>query len=316
MALEEQILRFYLKVFSFLLLFVFYFFYLFAVREINLKNNYFFIKKNENFINIINNNIIDNNINLFFYKLTLKTLLFLDKEIHFGKFKLNENPTYYQILKSIVLPSNFYNKITIIEGWSKNDLNIILLKLFEKPYEINYDKIIADTYFLSEGTSFTSFKKQLDKRFLLIKDKYKDHHLLKKYSFDEILIIGSLLEKEGIDYQDKRKIYSVIMNRLKLNMKLQIDATVIFSLTGDKRNFDRKLTYDDLKIQNPYNTYMNFGLPPGPISYVGHKTIELIFEDYKTDYLFYFYNSFENKHIFSLNYRDHLKRLNEYRSKK
>ena len=316
MALEEQILRFYLKVFSFLLLFVFYFFYLFSVREINLKNNYFFIKKNENFINIINNNIIDNNINLFFYKFTLKTLLFLDKEIHFGKFKLNKNPTYYQILKSIVLPSNFYNKITIIEGWSKNDLNIILLKLFEKPYEINYDKIIADTYFLSEGTSFSTFKKQLDKRFLLIKNKYKDHHLLKKYSFDEILIIGSLLEKEGIDYEDKRKIYSVIMNRLKLNMKLQIDATVIFSITEGKRDFDRKLTYDDLKIENPYNTYKNYGLPPGPISYVGHKTIELIFEDYKTDYLFYFYNSFENKHIFSLNYKDHLKKLNEYRSKK
>ena len=140
--------------------------------------------------------------------------------------------------------------------------------------------------------------------------------LLKKYSFDEILIIGSLLEKEGIDYQDKRKIYSVIMNRLKLNMKLQIDATVIFSLTGGKKILDRKLTFADLKIESPYNTYKNYGLPPGPISYVGHKTIELIFEDYKTDYLFYFYNSFENKHIFTLDYKDHLKRLNEYRSKK
>ena len=73
------------------------------------------------------------------------------------------------------------------------------------------------------------------------------------------------------------------MNRLKLNMKLQIDATVIFSLTGGNIHLERKLTYDDLKIKNPYNTYMNFGLPPGPISYVGHKTIELIFEDYKTD---------------------------------
>ena len=73
---------------------------------------------------------------------------------------------------------------------------------------------------------------------------------------------------------------------------------------------------DDLKIEDPYNTYKIFGLPPAPISYVGHKTIELIFEDYKTDYLFYFYNSFENHHIFSLNYKDHLKKLNEYRSKK
>ena len=96
----------------------------------------------------------------------------------------------------------------------------------------------------------------------------------------------------------------------------KLDATVIFSLTGDKRDLGRKLTYEDLKIENPYNTYKNFGLPPGPISYVGHKTIELIFEDYKTDYLFYFYNSIENRHIFSLNYKDHLIRLNEYRSKK
>ena len=312
----EQILRFYLKVFSFLSILVIYFFYLFLVREINLKNDFFLIKKNENYINIINNNIIDNKINLFFYQLSLKTLLYLNNEIHFGKFKLKENPTYYQILNSIILPSRFYNNITIVEGWSKNDLNINLSKFFDDFSEIDYDKIIADTYILSDGSSFLTFKKQLDEKFLLIKNKFKDHILLQKYSLKEIFIIGSLLEKEGINYEDKKKIYSVITNRLKLNMKLQIDATVIFSLTEGKRDLERKLTYGDLKIDNPYNTYKNYGLPPGPISYVGYKTIELIFEDYKTDYLFYFYNSLESKHIFSLNYKDHLNKLNEYRSKK
>ena len=316
MALGEQILRFYLKVFSFLSILVIYFFYLFLVREINLKNDFFLIKKNENYINIINNNIIDNKINLFFYQLSLKTLLYLNNEIHFGKFKLKENPTYYQILNSIILPSRFYNNITIVEGWSKNDLNINLSKFFDDFSEIDYDKIIADTYILSDGSSFLTFKKQLDEKFLLIKNKFKDHILLQKYSLKEIFIIGSLLEKEGINYEDKKKIYSVITNRLKLNMKLQIDATVIFSLTEGKRDLERKLTYGDLKIDNPYNTYKNYGLPPGPISYVGYKTIELIFEDYKTDYLFYFYNSLESKHIFSLNYKDHLNKLNEYRSKK
>ena len=98
-------------------------------------------------------------------------------------------------------------------------------------------------------------------------------------------------------------------------MKLQIDATVIFSITKGLKKLDRKLTLKDLKIKDDYNTYYKYGLPPKPISYVGYKTIELIFENYKTDYLFYFYNSFENKHIFSLNYKDHLERLNEYRSK-
>ncbi len=314
--MEVQILRFYLKVFSFFFIFVIYFFYVFFVREINLKKDYFFINKNENYENIIINNVIDNNINLFFYKLTLRILLFTDYKIHYGKFKLKLNPTYYQILKIIVLPSNVYNKITIVEGWSKSDLNNILSNNFNNFSELNYDKIIADTYMFGDGTSFIKFKKLLDKRFLSIKNKFNQHPLSEKYSFNEILIIGSLLEKEGIDYEDKRKIYSVIINRLNLNMKLQIDATVIFSITAGNRNLERKLSYDDLKIKNPYNTYLNFGLPPGPISYVGHKTIELIFEDYKTNYLFYFYNSIENKHIFSLNYRDHLERLNEYRSKK
>jgi len=314
--LGEQILRFYLKVFSFLLIFIIYFFYIFLVREVNLKNDYFYIKKNENYINIIDDNIIDNNINLFIYQLTLRTLLLVNNKIHFGKFKLKKNPTYYQILKTIVLPSNMYNKITIVEGWSKSNLNIILLENFNDFFELNYNKIIADTYMISNGASFLQFKKLLDKRFLLIKNKYKEHPLSEKYSFDEILVIASLLEKEGLDFEDKKKIYSVIMNRLNLKMKLQIDATVIFSLTGGKRDLERKLTYADLKFKNPYNTYINYGLPPGPISYVSHKTIELIFEDYKTDYLFYFYNSIENKHIFSLNYKNHLKKLNEYRSKK
>ena len=140
--MEERILRFYLKVFSFLSIFVIYFFFVFLVKEIKLKNDYFFIKKNENYINIINNNITDNNINLFFYKLSLRTLLFLNNEIHFGKFKLKENQTFYQILKSIVLPSNYYNKITIIEGWSKSDLNTILLKNFTNFQELNYDEML------------------------------------------------------------------------------------------------------------------------------------------------------------------------------
>ena len=112
--MEEQILRYYLKVFSFLLIFVIYFFYILLVREISLKNDYFLIKKNENYKNIINNNISDNNINLFFYKLTLRTLLFANNKIHYGKFKFEKHLTYYQILKAILSPSNFYSKITII----------------------------------------------------------------------------------------------------------------------------------------------------------------------------------------------------------
>ena len=130
------------------------------------------------------------------------------------------------------------------------------------------------------------------------------------------MTIGSLLEKEGLDNNDKKKISSVIFNRLNKKMRLQIDATVLFALTDGQYNLNRKLNLDDLKYKHPYNTYLNYGLPPSPISFVGTKTIDIIFEMYSSDYLFYFYNSNLQKHIFSKNYEEHKKKLNEYRNRK
>ena len=131
-----------------------------------------------------------------------------------------------------------------------------------------------------------------------------------------LLIIGSLLEKEGIDDFDKKVIFSVIQNRLQKKMKLQIDATTIFAITNGKYDLERKLNLKDLKIQHPYNTYYIKGIPPGPISYVGKKTMELIFENYKSKYLYYFYNNVVKKHIYSETYTDHKRKLSEYRNKK
>ena len=72
----------------------------------------------------------------------------------------------------------------------------------------------------------------------------------------------------------------------------------------------------DLKFDDPFNTYLNKGLPPKPISYVGKKTIDIIFDDYKSDFLFYFFNKSLNRHIFSTTFADHKKKLNEYRNSK
>ena len=127
------------------------------------------------------------------------------------------------------------------------------------------------------------------------------------------MVIGSLLEKEGLDANDKRKISSVIFNRLNKKMKLQIDATVLYAITNGEYNLDRNLLLSDLKIIHPYNTYINKGLPPKPISYVGRKTLDIIFENHKSDFLFYFFNKSLNKHIFSKSYENHKSKLNEYR---
>ena len=99
-------------------------------------------------------------------------------------------------------------------------------------------------------------------------------------------------------------------------MKLQIDATVIFSLTNGNYELDRKLLISDLKINHPYNTYLYYGLPPKPISYVGKKTLDILFENYKSDFLFYFFDNSLNRHIFSKNFEEHKNKLNDYRNNK
>ena len=105
-------------------------------------------------------------------------------------------------------------------------------------------------------------------------------------------------------------------NRLQNKMKLQIDATTIFAITNGKYNLGREVNFKDLKVKHPYNTYYIKGLPPAPISYVGRKTMELIFENYKSKYLYYFYNNIVKKHIYSESFKDHKRKLSEYRNKK
>ena len=313
--MEGQILRFYLKVFSFFLIPLIYFTYIFLLKEISFKKEYVLINKQDNYLQIINNNISDYSVNIYFYKTALRALLLSNIRIHHGKFKLNKSFNFFEFISLINSPTNYYEKITIVEGWTKKQLNFLLKINFKKFNELEYSNIIADTYLFSANSSFAALESKLNKKFEEIKNKYKGHVLLNKFSFKEILIIGSILEKEGLDSQDKKKIYSVIINRLNKKMKLQIDATVIYAITQGMRDLERKLTYEDLKIKNNFNTYYRQGLPPEPISYVGHKTIELIFEHYKTDYLFYFYDLFKKQHVFSKSYKNHINKLNEYRSK-
>ena len=140
--------------------------------------------------------------------------------------------------------------------------------------------------------------------------------MLNKYDQNQIITISSLVEKEGINENDKKLISSVIFNRLNKKMKLQIDASTIFAITKGEYKLNRKLTLEDLKIKNEYNTYYVQGLPPKPICFVSRKTIEIVLENYISDYLFYFYDNNLKKHIYSKSFNEHKIKLNQYRSSK
>ncbi len=322
MDLEGLTLHYYLKIFSVSLISVFlsisiYISYLFN-KEIKLNDNPLKIEKGEKIVNIISKNIYNySKLDFEIIKLYIKINHFFKKKIiHYGDFNINDKASLFEFINTISQPSNILNKITIVEGWSKKQLNLELSKYFKDFHTIPYENIIADTYYFQNNISFESFLKKLKKDKQNYIETYQNNKIFNKFNQIEIMTIGSLLEKEGLDYQDKMLISSVIYNRLNIKMKLQIDATVIYSLTNGNYDLERKLLKSDLKINHPFNTYLYNGLPPKPISYVGKKTLDILFENYLTDFLFYFFDYSLNRHIFSKTFKEHKKKLNEYRNRK
>ena len=111
---------------------------------------------------------------------------------------------YKRFVTTISKPSNFILKITIIEGWSKTKLTKLLESFFVEFREIKYEEILADTYYLQSYETFNQFFEKLKNQKKQIKKIYQDHELHNQYSFDELMIIGSLLEREGKDSLDKK----------------------------------------------------------------------------------------------------------------
>jgi UPF0755 protein len=119
-------------------------------------------------------------------------------------------------------------------------------------------------------------------------------------SVHEVVTIASIIEKETGVAQEKPLVSSVIRRRLALGMPLQMDPTVIY---GVKR-FDGTVTKKDLQTPNPYNTYINRGLPPGPIANPGPASIAAALSPAKTEYL-YFVSNNDGTHTFSKTLSEH-----------
>ena len=317
MDLEALTLRYFLKIFS--LIFIILLCYLTLITiffKINKIDKTIYIEKGEN-IKFINNKISSdkNYLDRKIYLIILK-LINQFNNIHYGEFLIKKNSNFFDFVKVITSPSNIKHEIRLINGWYKYQLKDYLSNFLNKKFDFILENVISDTYFINKSNSINELTYLMLSEKNKIFSNNKNSLLLKEYSYKEIMIIASLVEKEALDENDKYNVSSVIINRLNRKMRLQIDATVIYSITEGKYKLERELTYDDLKIKHPFNTYKINALPPDLISTVSKKTIEIVLENYKTNYLYYFYNKIENKHIYSINFKNHKLKLNEYRKRK
>lgn len=120
----------------------------------------------------------------------------------------------------------------------------------------------------------------------------------------EILTVASLIERESANSEERRLISSVIYNRLREGMRLQIDATIQYALGEPKE----ELSLRDLEVDSPYNTYRKDGLPPGPICSPSLESIEAALDPAKTDYLYYVLNAGGERHSFTATYDEFLQK--------
>ena len=122
-----------------------------------------------------------------------------------------------------------------------------------------------------------------------------------------LLTFASLLEEEATAKSDRQTIASVFYNRIDQDMPLQTDPTVIYAM-GEHKD---RLFNSDYEFEDPYSTYTNKGLPPGPIAAAGASSIEAVLDPNQTDYLYFLADS-EGKNYFSTSYEQHLEYRDEH----
>lgn len=135
---------------------------------------------------------------------------------------------------------------------------------------------------------------------------YKQAMSQLNYTPHQFLTLCSIVERESLFDKDRASIAGVFINRLKVNMRLQSDITVNYAL----KRTGVKVTTKMLKVNSPYNTYKNAGLPIGPISCVQAKTMDAVAHYVPSDYLFFFAKK-DGTVIYSKTYEEHQKAIKE-----
>ncbi|MES2204683.1 MAG: endolytic transglycosylase MltG [Pseudomonadota bacterium] len=251
----------------------------------------------------------------------------LDRHLEAGEYCFSDHDSIISMMKKIGRAGREVHKFTLVDGWtyeemvrhlmlapSLSDIEILnnqnaisdILKLSEKNLE---GQFYPDTYYYAYPDTALKILQQahnlMEQR---VQALYKEPqaHGFYKNSY-ELLIAASIIQKESNDPMDQMFVASVLVNRMKQHMKLQMDPTVIYGLA------DRHLllTKQDLKFNSPYNTYLNKGLPPTPICMPGETALFAAAHPKDSSYIYYVSKK-NGTHQFSETLAEQTKAINQY----
>lgn len=237
-------------------------------------------------------------------------------KIHVGRYKIPQGRSSYGIVRDLIEGNTERLKFVVPEGFaswqiaerleqmglcsSATFLKIVQDKalegfLFPATYELEYG--------LAAQTIAEKMKEEFDRRWT---PEFEARAKELKWTKKEVVTLASIVEREVRASDERPLVSAVYHNRLKKRMMLQADPTVQYALGYWK---DR-LTYDDYRnTKSPYNTYINFGLPPGPIASPGVDSIRAALWPADSPAL-YFVARPDGRHNFSTTYREHTNKVN------
>ncbi|MCK5095848.1 MAG: endolytic transglycosylase MltG [Candidatus Pacebacteria bacterium] len=245
----------------------------------------------------------------FFFKMLVKVSS-NDKEILAGDYFFEKPLTAFSVAQKV--SNGEYGlepkRVMIPEGATVLDIAAIFAANFAEFDSLRFLELVEDkegylfpdTYFFLPNVREEQVIRELMETFEVRVASIGDTIESSGRSFEDIVIMASIIEKEAWKEDDRRLISGVLWNRIDIGMPLQVDATFLY--INGKNTYD--LTHDDLDIDSPYNTYKYLGLTPGPICNPGLNSIETAAAPEESSYLFYLADRSGNTY-FSLDFEEH-----------
>ena len=253
------------------------------------------------------------------------TLAKFDRQVRAGEYEFVAGESYRRILERLRQGDIIQVKVTIREGLTCKEIATILhdrlgvneaefLKLTADPELLRRHSIdspsfegflFPDTYFFpSRTTALQALEAMLQRFFVAWTPAHEERARAIGMTRGQVLTLASIIEGEALLDSERQRISTVYHNRLRRDMLLQADPTVLYALGGVRR----RVLYSDLRAMSPYNTYVNRGLPPGPICNAGLGSIDAALSPYANNDELFFVAARDGtgRHVFTTNLDDHM----------
>ncbi|MBO4672243.1 MAG: endolytic transglycosylase MltG [Alphaproteobacteria bacterium] len=247
--------------------------------------------------------------------------------IKVGQYNIPSGASAWRIAKMLTRGDVALTKIVIPEGLTLKQIKNLLARdetlsgdvncvqgNMSQVCKIHDGDVFPDTYKVARGTPRLAVLDLARRKMDSVRGNFETRAMPKPLtSWNQVVTLASIVQKETPKVSEMPIVASVYLNRLRRGMRLQADPTVVYVLTdglGDMQG--APLLTGHLKLDSPYNTYMNAGLPPGPIANVGAAAIRAVLKPADTNYLFFVADG-NGGHRFSNTYEEHLKNHADWR---